>query len=86
MVHTWAKDHVKHDGHNVEPMHIFLTSSGGTDKSYLQINLIYNAISKALLYHCKYPEKAESFLLGPTEISAVNIAETTNDSGLGIKP
>ena len=66
-------------------MHIFLSSSGGTDKSYL-VKVIYNAISKTLLYHCKYPEKAESFLLGPTEISAVNIAETTIDSGLGIKP
>ena len=85
MVHTWAKDYVKHDGHNVEPMHIFFSSSGGTDKSYL-LKVIYNAISKTLLYHCKYPEKAQSFLLGPTEISAVNIAETTIDSGLGIKP
>ena len=35
MVHTWAKDYVKDDGHNVEPIHIFLSCSGGT------LNLIW---------------------------------------------
>ena len=33
MVHTWAKDCVKYDEHNVEPIHI--SGSGGTGKSHL---------------------------------------------------
>ena len=30
MVHTWAKDYMKYDGHNIEPIHIFLSGSLGT--------------------------------------------------------
>ena len=45
VVHTWAKDYVKYNGHNVEPAHIFLSGSGGTGKSHL-VKVIYNAISK----------------------------------------
>ena len=29
-VHTWAKDYVKYNGYDVEPVHIFLSGSGGT--------------------------------------------------------
>ena len=47
--------------------------------------MIYNAISKTLLYHCKDREKPRLHLLGPTDISAVNIGENTH-FGLGIKP
>ena len=84
MVHTWAKDYVNYDGHNAEPSHIFLSGSGGTDKSHLA-KVIYNAISKTLLYHCKYPEKPRVLLLGTTQISTVPIGGTTIHSGLGIK-
>ena len=48
--------------------------------------MIYIAISKTLLYHCKDPEKSSVLLLGPTEISAANIDGTTIHSGLEIKP
>ena len=48
--------------------------------------MIYNAISKTLLCHCKDPEKPRVLLLGPTGISAVNVGVTTIYSGLGIKP
>ena len=58
---------------------------GGTDKFHL-VKLIYNAISKTLLQHCKHPEKPQFILLGPAGISAVNIGEITIDFGLGIKP
>ena len=85
MVETWAKDYVKYDGHNVEPIHIFLSGSGGTVKSHL-VKVICNAISKTLLYHCKDPEKPRVLLLGPTEISVVNIDRTTINPGLGIRP
>ena len=50
------------------------------------MKVIYNAISKTLLYHCKDPEKPRILLLGPTGISVVNIGGTTIHSGLGIKP
>ena len=63
---------------------IFLSGSRGTCKSHL-VKVIYNAISKILLYHCKYPEKPRVLLLGPIGISAVNIGRTTINSGLAIK-
>ena len=85
VVHTWAKEYINYDGHNVEPIHIFLSGSGGTGKSHL-VKAIHNTISKTLLHHCKDPEKPRVLLLGPTGISAVNIGETTIHSGLGIKP
>ena len=85
MVHKWTKEHVKCNGHNVEPIHIFLSGSGGTGKSNL-MKVIYNAISKTLLYHCKDPEKPRVLLLGPTGISSGDIGGTTIHLGLGIKP
>ena len=48
--------------------------------------MIYNDISKTLLYHCKDPVKARVLLLGPTGISAVNAGRTTIHSDFGIKP
>ena len=48
------------------------------------MKVIYNAISKTLLYH--YPERPRVLLLGPTGMSAVNVCGTTIHSGLGIKP
>ena len=74
--HTWTKDYVRYNEHNVEPVHIFLSGIGGTDKSHL-VKAIYNAISKTLLYHSKDPEKPRVLMLGPTGISAVNIGRTT---------
>ena len=65
-------------------MHIFLSGSGGTYKSHL-VKLIDITISKTLFYHCKDPEKRSFILLGPTDISAVNIGGTIIHSGLGIK-
>ena len=74
--HTWTKDYVRYNEHNVEPVHIFLSGIGGTGKSHL-VKAIYNAISKTLLYHSKDPEKPTVLMLGPTGISAVNIGRTT---------
>ena len=74
--HTWTKDYVRYNEHNVEPVHIFLSGIGGTGKSHL-VKAIYNAISKTLLYHSKDPEKPRVHMLGPTGISAVNIGRTT---------
>ena len=36
MAYTWNKDYVKYDGHDVEPVHIFVSGSGGTSKSHLE--------------------------------------------------
>ena len=52
VVHTWAEDYIKHDENNAEPVYIFLSSTGGTDKSYL-VKVKHNTISKVLFYHCK---------------------------------
>ena len=84
--HTWAKDYVKYDGHNVERIHIFLSGSRGTtDVSHL-VKVLYNAISKALLCQCEDPEKSRVLLLEPTGMSAANIGGNTIHSDLGIKP
>ena len=76
---------MKCDGQDGEPVHIVLSGSGGIGKSHL-VKLIYNAISKTLLYHCKDPEKPRVLFLGPAGISAVNKGGTTIHSGLVIKP
>ena len=73
VVYKWAKDYVICNGHNVEPVYIFFSDSGGTGKSHL-VEVIYNAISKKLLYHCKDPDKPDKprvLLLRPIGISAV---------------
>ena len=85
VVQTLATDYVKYNGHDVEPVHLFISCSGGTGKSHL-VRVIYHAISKTLLYRCKEPEKPIALLLGPTGISTVNIGGTTIHSSLGIKP
>ena len=52
VVHIWANDYVKCDGHDVEPQNVFLPGT----KSHL-VKVIYSAISKTLLYYCNDPEK-----------------------------
>ena len=54
----WFQDYVKYDGHDVKPVRIFLSGSGGR---YLLVKAISQAISKRLLYHCKGP-KTRQFL------------------------
>ena len=66
MVYTWIKDYLKYDSHDVELIHIFLSGSGGTGIPHL-VKVIYNAISKTLLYHYN-PEKPRVLSLGPTGI------------------
>ena len=48
------KDYVKHNGHNVEPIHRFISGSGGTGKPHL-VKVIYHPVTKTFLYHCKEP-------------------------------
>ena len=52
VVHSRAKDYVKYDRHNVEPIHIFFSGSGGTGKSNL-VKVIYNATSSFFLTDIK---------------------------------
>ena len=56
VVDKWVKVSVKCNEHNVEPIYIVLSDSGGTGKSHL-VKVMYNAICKTLRYHCKDPEK-----------------------------
>ena len=85
MVHAWAKDYVKYDGQNVEPIQILPSGSGGIGKCHL-VKEVYKYKSKTLHYHCKEPEKPRVLLLGPKGISALNIGGITFNSRLGIKP
>ena len=54
MIHSWAKDNIKHYGYNVELIYTYLSGSGRKGKSHF---VIYHTISKTLLYHCKDTEK-----------------------------
>ena len=88
-VHKWSRNLIKSLSTKrssiVDPIRIFLSGSGGTEKSHL-IKTIYQDVSKELLYHAKDPEKPRVLLLDPTGISAVNIGGTTIHSDLGINP
>ena len=75
VVHTWAEDYVKYDGHNVELINIFLSGSECTGKlNDIQLHMKNIALSLQRF-----------FSLEPTGISAVNIG-AINHSGLGSKP
>ena len=67
VVHKWTAYYVKYNLHGVELMYIFFSGSLGIGKSHL-VKVIYNVISKTLLYHCKDPKKLRDLLLGPTDI------------------
>ena len=81
VVHTWAKDYELYAGHDVVPMHIFLSGSRWTGKFYF-LKVMYNAISKILLYHCKVLKKPKVILLGPTGISFLVLESTQEQSYL----
>ena len=66
MVHTWVKDYVKHNAHNVEPIYIFISGRICTAKFYL-VKVTYNAISKTLLHYFKDPKSQGFFYLGLQE-------------------
>ena len=66
MVHTWAKDYVIYDAHNAEPIHVFLSGSGGTGKSQL-VKVIYNPYQKHCFISVKTQKNQEFFCLGLQE-------------------
>ena len=47
---------------------------------------IYQVVSKELLYQSRESDKPCVFLLGPADISAVNVGGTRIHFSLGIKP
>ena len=84
--HNWSMNFIKgfstKKSFTVDPIRIFLSGSGGTEKRHL-MKTLYQAVSKELLYHAKYPEKVCVFW-GPRVKSAVIIAGITIYSGLGV--
>ena len=45
VLHTWGKDYSKYNRHDVEPVKIFVSGKGGTNKSHLA-KVIYKVISE----------------------------------------
>lgn len=50
------------------------------------LTTIYQVVSKELLCRCKQLDRPSVLLLGPLDISVVNICRIKIHSGLGIKP
>ena len=59
-----------------EPLHIFITGSGGCGKSHL-VKTIYHSLTKILSYGATTLEKTKVLLLAPTGVAAININGTT---------
>ena len=85
-VHKWARDHVKYRSSRrkkeVQPVHLFITGGGGCGKSHL-LRIIYQSITKTLMYNGGDPSKPRVLLLAPAGVAAINIDGTIH-SGLGI--
>ena len=62
VVQTWAKDYVKYDGHHVETVHVFISGSRETSKSYF-VKVIYENISKAFFIIARTLRNQEFFYL-----------------------
>ena len=60
----------------------FLFEAVRSQINFIWIKVIYNAIWKTLLHHCKDIGKPRVLLLEPTEMSAVNLLETTIHSSV----
>lgn len=81
MAHTWVKDYTKYDGCDYWTSENISMYFKYFYKSQL-VKVIYNTISKTLLYHHKNSEKPR---LGPMWISAVKLGGTTIQSGVGVQ-
>ena len=66
MDYTYAKDLVKYNEHDVQPVHIFFSDSEGTGKSHL-VKIICNTMTKTLLYYRKTPKNLDFFYLDQKE-------------------
>ena len=66
MVDPWTKDCVKYNEHNVEPVHVFLSGSGGIHK-YQLVKVAYNSVLKRRFITVKTQKKQEFFYLGLKE-------------------
>ena len=62
VVHAWAKDYVKYDGHHVETVHVFISGSRETSKSYF-VKVIYENTSKAFFIIARTLRNQEFFYL-----------------------
>ena len=86
-VHKWAKDYVKNLGSknpiDINPLHLFISGSGGVGKSHL-IKTLYQTLTKLFCYCNGDPNKPKVLLLAPTGVAAVNIEGTTIHTSLGI--
>ena len=86
-VHNWAKKHVKNlsslEPTHLEPLHIFISGSGGVGKSHL-IKTLYQSLTKLFSYRTGDPNKPRMLLIAPTGVAAINIEGTTIHTGLGI--
>ena len=65
----------------VDPIHVFVT--GGAGKSYL-IKPIYHTVTNTFRHAPMNPELPSVLLMAPTGVAAININETTINTGLAI--
>ena len=58
VIYNWAKIHAKQKGVNVEPLDILISGSTATGKLHL-LRILYNAISKTLLFNYENRESTK---------------------------
>ena len=79
-VQSWAKKYVQNkqraDPLEHEPLHIFLTSNVGCEKSFL-MRVIYQSLTKTLSYGNTLVDKPKALLMAPTGVAAINNDGTT---------
>ena len=84
MIHTWTKDYIKENGHNVEQVLLLISESGGIGNSNL-MKVIYIIPQHGYCFTIAKSLENLILLLEPAGISAVNIYRHATHSGLGIR-
>ena len=70
---------------SIAPLRLFITGRAGVRKSYL-MKIIFMSLTKTMNLYLGFPEKPKLVILAPIGVAAININETTINSGFSIPP
>ena len=88
-VNKWARDQIKSKNckalEKLQPIHLFITGSAGTEKSLL-LATIRHFLVTSLSYNEGPVDQARVLMLAPTGVAAVNVDGATIHSTLALSP